>query len=238
MGCSRRNAEQYVLDGKVKINGIKVLELSQKVTDRDKVTVCGKPVRKSKNTYVVFYKPAGYITTRKDDRGRKTIYDLLPEKFKDLKSAGRLDMDSSGLILLTNDGDLINIMIHPRYHIPKKYRVQIEGKFSVSDVKVFEDGVDIGEKQPARATVLEFVKDKSGQTSVILELHQGYNRQIRKMMEKMGYKVISLKRMTFGCLNLKNLKRGEFSILKKKEIDKLFEYLNKRVRDAEKVEKL
>jgi pseudouridine synthase len=227
LGCSRRKAEQYVNDGQVKVNKKVVDDLSTRVTEKDTVMVSGKPLKLKMHEYIIFNKPAGYITSRNDEKGRKTVYDLLPDKFRLLKPVGRLDKDSSGLLLLTNDGELMNVLSHPKYNVPKKYSVVVKGAFTFNDAKIFSEGVDIGENQPAKAEVLDMSKMKPGYVRVLLELRQGYNRQIRRMIERMGYKVNSLKRISLGCLNMKSLDRGDYSILSKKEIIHLKTYVAK-----------
>lgn len=226
IGCSRRNAEKYVNDGLVKVNGVKVVDIATKVKISDKVILQGKPLKLPKYTYIIFNKPSGFITTRYDEKGRKTIYDLLPEKMHHLKPVGRLDKDSSGLLLLTNDGELINRLTHPKFQIPKKYKVVIKGNFSINDAKIFSEGLDIGDDQIASAEVLSITRLQPAKTELLLELHQGYNRQIRRMVEKLGYEVTTLKRLTIGPLTLKKLKRSEFSSLTDKEIDRLREYID------------
>lgn len=231
-GCSRRKAEEYILEGLVKINGNVVIDLSTKVKKKDKVLFKGTPLHSKMHVYVIFNKPSGYITTRADENDRKTIYHLLPEKLHDLKPVGRLDKDTSGLLLLTNDGDLINTLTHPRYHIPKTYKAVINGKFNTEKARLFSNGIEIEEGQLARADILKYQKRDDGQGVLFLELHQGFNRQIRKMFEKVDCEVVSLKRLTVGPLNLKNLKRTEFSLLRKIEVDKLYEYVNKRIKES------
>ena len=227
-GCSRRDAEKFVNDGHVKINGQKCIDLSVRVKTSDKVEISGELLRKPKFVYAIFNKPAGYITSREDEKGRKIIYDILPEQLHGLKSVGRLDKESSGLILLTNDGDLINLLTHPKYHIPKRYKVNVKGKFTVPNAESFAAGLDIGEKQLASADVLGMEKNKLGQTELMLVLYQGYNRQIRRMVEKVGAEVVSLKRMTIGPLSLKNLKRSEYTYLTQKEVNNLLKYIEKK----------
>ena len=230
-GCSRREADKYIESGLVKLNDSKVKDLSTRVNDADKVTLKDKKLKLSPYSTYIFNKPAGYITTRKDEKGRKTIYDLLPENIRKLKPVGRLDKDSSGLIILTNDGDLINMLTHPKFHVPKKYRVVVDGKFNMTTAKNFIEGIDIGESQMAHAEVLSFLKMNDGSIELILLLHQGFNRQIRRMLEKVNCKVISLKRLSIATLNLSNLKRGESKSVNSKEIKNLNKFLQKRLKE-------
>ncbi len=230
-GCSRRDADKLIEKGSVKVNDVKVKDLSTKVKDTDVVLLNGNQLKLPKYSTYTFNKPAGYITTREDEKGRKTIYDLLPERLHKLKPVGRLDKDSSGLMLLTNDGDLINILTHPKFHVPKKYKVVVQGKFTMVTAQSFVNGIDIGESRMAYADVLTFAKMKDGTVELILLLHQGYNRQIRRMFEKVDCEVVSLKRLSVATVTLKNLKRGESKSLNKKEIMNLFKSLKKRLKE-------
>lgn len=226
-GCSRRKAEEFINKGLVKLNGSVVNDLSIKVTAEDKVFLKGKILKLPRHRYIIFNKPPGYITTRADEKGRKTIYDLLPEAYHELKPVGRLDKDTSGLLLLTNDGDLINRLTHPKYKVPKRYRVNIKGNFTAKEANLFAEGVDIGEEQPAYADVLSVKLIDKNTYEVNLLLKQGYNRQIRRMFEKLSLEVTALKRISIGPLNLKGLRRAEYSIITPKELNMLLQYLEK-----------
>lgn len=224
--CSRRKADELIESGVVMVNGKKVTELGFSVKPKDKVFVNGKLIHPIKHEYYRFYKPAGYITTADDEKGRKTIYDLLPENLHKLKPVGRLDKDSTGLIILTNDGDLINELTHPSVKVPKLYRVVINGKISQNDINTMYKGIEIepGKKAYAQVDVLEF-----DNTSTVMEvlLHQGLNRQIRKMFEYLGFEVVSLKRIQHATLTLDGLKRGEFKPIKPGQIKDLRNFLNR-----------
>ena len=139
--CSRRKADELIEQGVVKVNGTVVKELGFSVSTKDKVTVNGQPLKKSNLVYIKYYKPAGYITTMSDEKGRKTIYDILPQEVKDLKPVGRLDKDSTGLLIMTNDGDFINKMTHPSIKIPKVYRVTAEGKMNQQHLLQMAKGI-------------------------------------------------------------------------------------------------
>lgn len=229
-GCSRRDAEAYVAAGNVKLNGSVLKELSTKVKTKDKVVLNGKQISIPKFDYYIFYKPAGYITTREDEKGRKTIYDIVPENLYHLKPVGRLDKDSTGLLILTNDGNLMNTMTHPKFHISKKYKVTVKGKFTLDTVDQFARGIDIGEKGLAYAEVITFNKQKTGYTDIVLNLHQGYNRQIRRMVEALKCEVVSLKRLSVGPITLKNLKRGQYTALKQREVNMLLKFIRTKVK--------
>ena len=221
--CSRRKADELIESGVVKVNGKTVSEMGFLVGKKDVVTVNNKPVKKSELTYIKYYKPAGYITTCDDEKGRKTIYDLLPEEIKELKPVGRLDKDSTGLLIMTNDGDLINKLTHPSVKIPKIYRVAAEGRLNLNDLETLAKGIEIekGKIAYAHAMIIEY----EGKTTVLqITLYQG---QIRKMLDYIGHPVISLKRVSHGTINIQGLKKGQFKYIKPKEIRDLLKQLEK-----------
>ena len=224
--CSRRKADALIEDGKVFVNGKKVTELGFTVEDKDKVVIDGKLVRPVKHEYYRFYKPAGYITTSDDEKGRKTIYDLLPENMYNLKPVGRLDKDSTGLLILTNDGDLINELTHPSVKVPKVYLVTVDSRMHPHEFEKMAKGIEIepGKIAYADVTVLEV---DSKHTTMQIVLYQGMNRQIRKMIEYFGYEVKSLKRIQHATIQLDGLKRGEFKPIKPGQIKELRNFLNR-----------
>lgn len=224
--CSRRKADELIEDGHVLVNGKRVKELGFSVQPKDKVFVDGKLIHPVKHEYYRFYKPAGYITTSDDEKGRKTIYDILPENLHHLKPVGRLDKDSTGLIILTNDGDLINELTHPSAKVPKLYRVTINGKISQNDIDTMYKGIEIepGKKAYAQVDVLDF--DNTHTVMEIL-LYQGLNRQIRKMFEYLGFEVLTLKRIQHAIFNLDGLKRGDAKPIKPRQIKDLRNFLNR-----------
>ena len=228
--CSRRKADEYITEGKVTVNGKVIVELGFQVGTKDVVKLSGKIIKPQKLDYYRFYKPAGYITTSDDEKGRKTIYDVIPPELKHLKPVGRLDKDSTGLIIMTNDGELINQMTHPSLKIPKIYLVQINNKITPEDGEKMYNGIEIetdtGEKRTAYAEVFPVeITNKSSMLRVTL--YQGINRQIRKMFAALGFEVISLKRIQHATITIDGLKRGQIKPLKPKQIKELKVYISK-----------
>lgn len=231
--CSRRKADELIEAGKVKVNDKVVKEMGFSVSKKDKVMVENKLIRPQTLTYIRYYKPAGYITTMDDEKGRKTIYDILPEDVHNLKPIGRLDKDSTGLLILTNDGDLINEFAHPSIQVPKIYRVCAKGKMNLNDLVEMEKGIEIekGQIAYAQARIIEY----DGKDTVLeILLTQGLNRQIRKMLSLLGHEVISLKRLSMGPVDLEGMKKGQFKYIKEKQLQQIKSYLNKLKKQANK----
>lgn len=234
--CSRRKADEIILDGKVKVNDTIITELGFHVREKDKVYVDGKLIHPQKPEYYRFYKPAGYITTSEDEKGRKTVYDIIPPELRHLKPVGRLDKDSTGLLILTNDGDLINAMTHPSIKIPKIYVVTINGRFTQSQAEEMQKGIEIltdtNEKKIAYAETMPIeISNKSSIIQVVL--YQGINRQIRKMFAKLGFEVKVLKRIQHATITLEGLKKGQTKLIKPKQIKELVSYISKIQKSAE-----
>lgn len=216
---SRRKAETLITDGKVKVSGQVVTELGTKVSNSDTVEVEGIKLEQEDKIYILFNKPAQVITSVSDDRGRKVVTDY----FKDIETriypVGRLDYDTSGLLLLTNDGEFTNLMTHPRYHIKKKYVAKLKGYLMREEVKALEKGIELedGFTQPAQVKVKNQDKDKNT-TLVEITISEGRNRQVRRMFEHFGHQVSKLTRIQFGPLDLKGLNAGEGRVLTPHEV--------------------
>ena len=224
--CSRRDADDLILSGKVQVNGTVVKELGFKVGDKDKVFVDKVLIRPKKLEYYRFNKPPGFITTSDDEKGRKTIYDVIPKELAGLKPVGRLDKDSSGLLILTNDGDLINELTHPSIKVPKIYIVSVNGKINNEHVRQMATGIEIEKGKIAYADV-QVLEIKNKSTMMQITLYQGMNRQIRKMFEFLGFEVKSLKRVQHATITIGDLKRGEVKPIKPLQIRELKKYLEK-----------
>ncbi len=222
--CSRRAAERAIEEGDVQINGIPA-EIGQKIRpDRDKVTYRGRPVVKKRNAhpcYVMLHKPAGYVTTMSDEKGRKTVAELITGVDQRVYPVGRLDMDSEGLLLFTSDGELANALTHPRHHIPKIYHVRVNGAVSRAQLTKLGESMEIdGYKiQPVECAV---VREGEDATTIAMILYEGRNRQIRKMCEQVGLEVRRLRRIAIGDLEL-DIPRGKWRYLTKAEADYLKE---------------
>lgn len=224
--CSRRKADELIEQGHVSVNGRKVTELGFNVQEKDKVFINNEIVRPKKHDYYRFYKPVGYITSANDEKGRKIIYDLLPEELHHLKPVGRLDKDSSGLIILTNDGDLINKLTHPSVKIAKTYIVSVDGKVHLHHQQQMAKGIEIEPQKIAYADT-QILESSNSATTLKVILYQGLNRQIRKMFDYLGFKVTSLKRIQHATINIEGLKKGEYKPIKPKQIKELRMYLKK-----------
>lgn len=218
---SRRKVEEFVKNGKIKVNGKVITDLAFDVTENDVVDYDGKKIELDNNlVYIMLHKPKGVVTTTSDERGRKTVIDLLPQELKHLKPIGRLDYDSEGLLLLTNDGNLAFNLTHPSHEVGKVYVVKIEGEIKESQLAVLRAGVVVEGKRLAKCKVKQLdCKDRI--TKLEITIFEGKNRQIRKMFEAVGFKVIFLKRIQIGNLKLSGINRGEYRYLSQAEINYL-----------------
>ena len=215
---SRRKADELIKEGEVLLNK-NPAKLGEKVDpQKDKVTILGENVsQKKQKIYIALYKPAGYITTRSDELDRKTVMDLVP-KIENLKPIGRLDKDSEGLLLISNDGEFINRMTHPKFECEKEYKAEIKGSFTKEKQKRLEEGIRIDRKKtyPAKITILNKEEDN---TILTIKIHEGRNRQIRKMFAQINCPVKYLTRLSIGKIKLSNLEKGSYRNLTTTEIN-------------------
>jgi 23S rRNA pseudouridine2605 synthase len=213
---SRRGCEQIVLDGRVRINGEVCVNLGTRVGPEDAVSVDNRPVRVQKAQVIALHKPKGFVCTREDERDRRTIYQLLPEKMHQLHHVGRLDMDSSGLLLLTNQGELSQQLLHPSKGVEKEYEVTLETPFDPAKLERLMHGfhTEDGLARAERAWML-------GDYKLGLVLKQGFKRQIRNMLYFLGYEVRKLVRVRIGNLSLKGLPEGAWKELSEADVDRL-----------------
>lgn len=223
---SRRKAEEYILQGKVKVNGKIIKELGTKVNPKiDKIEFEDEIVkRKEKNIYVLLNKPIDYVTTVKDQFNRNTVIDLVKKIGNyHLLPVGRLDMYTSGALILTNDGDFIYHVTHPKHEVEKTYTVTLKGSVNKEDVENLKKGVTIDDNYITKAAKVRILKidEEKNISRLEIVIHEGKNRQIRKMCEAIGKKVIALHRSKIGNISVKDLKIGEFRYLTKEEIKSL-----------------
>ncbi|MFH1848378.1 MAG: pseudouridine synthase [Candidatus Omnitrophota bacterium] len=221
--CSRRRSKELVKQGMVEVNNSIVTEPGLGVNPAsDKIFANGKPIRLSRDKiYIMLNKPRGTVTTVSDPHHRKTVMDLLPKNLKRVYPVGRLDRDTSGLLILTNDGELTNRLTHPRFNIDKVYEARIKGDLIDKDRQTLQKGIRIDNKKtaPCRISVLHKSKEH---TIAQIRIHEGRKRQIRLMFGFLGYPVARLKRVKLGSLKLGSLEPGEFRFLSQKEVDSLW----------------
>lgn len=217
--ASRRKSEEIILQGRVRVNGETVRELGVKISSTDLIEVDGEVISQEKKVYILVNKPLGYIATVDDPHGRKTVLDLIKGIEERIYPVGRLDFDTSGLLILTNDGDLTYKLTHPSQQVDKTYLVEVEGSPG-KELKSLEKGVVLDDGLTAPARVKKIKKGKDS-TFFQLSIHEGRNRQVRRMCEYIGYPVKSLERIKFAFLELKGLLRGEYRFLSMKEVEKL-----------------
>ena len=226
--CSRRKAEKLIIDGKVKVNGNIVRELGTKVSHGDSIEVEGVVLDNNKNyEYYLLYKPRGVVSTSSDDKGRKTVVDLINTNTR-IYPIGRLDYDTTGVLLLTNDGNLANKLMKPNSEIDKVYIVKVEGILTGYDIKRLRSGVMVDGKKTSKASVkLKSISKEKNTSLVEIIIHEGRNRQVRKMIEAVGKKVLKLRRERYAFLDLTGLKVGEYRRLSNKEIAVLYSLIKK-----------
>lgn len=224
---SRRKAEELIVDGKVKVNGKVVTELGTKVSGKDIVEVNGKVISKEEKEYYLLNKPRGVITSTSDDKDRKTVVDLINTKAR-IFPVGRLDYDTTGLILLTNDGEFANIMMHPKNQIDKIYIAKVKGLIKGEQINKLKEGITL-DNQLLKASRVKLRKTNLETNTSIVEItiHEGKNHQIKRMFESVGFPVLKLKREREGFFQLENLKSGEYRKLTPKEVQTVYSQKNK-----------
>ncbi|AUD65370.1 hypothetical protein BK011_06585 [Tenericutes bacterium MZ-XQ] len=224
--ASRRKSEEMILEGRVKVNGKVITELGFKVNKTDDIEVDGKPIKLAEHLYFLLNKPTGFLSTVKDDKGRRTIMDLLEPAHQDIRlyPVGRLDYDTAGLLLLTNDGDFTNHMTHPSYHIEKEYLVRVKGIVIRKKIVELRKGVTIDNNYHARPKAVRLIELNKDHQSTLLSmtLIEGKNKQVRKMIEALGYEVKNLTRVRYDFLTLDGVERGTYRPLKIHEVKKLY----------------
>jgi len=220
--CSRRQAEELIRTGRVKVNGLVIREMGVQVSDKDTIEVEGQPIRKEELVYYVLNKPRRYVSTVHDEVGRAQVTDLIdcPQR---VFPVGRLDYDSSGVLILTNDGALTNALTHPKFHVAKVYEVTVKGDLDAADVRHLAKGVVLDDgavTAPCMVTVTN--RDKvHHRTMLQMTLYEGLNREIRRMVEALGYEVVRLHRSQFGPVSDKDLDQGSSRRLRPHELAQL-----------------
>lgn len=224
--ASRRKAEELIKDGKVKVNGEVIKELGTKVSESDKVEVNNKPIEKETKEYYLLNKPRGVITTTNDEHGRKTVTDLIETSTR-IYPVGRLDYDTTGAILLTNDGEFANILMHPSNKIDKVYLAKLEGIIKGEQINALKNGVMLDDVLVKASRVkLKKVNQENLTSMVEITIHEGKNHQVKRMFESVGFHVEKLTRERIGIFDINNLKSGQYRKLTPKEVQIVYSYKN------------
>lgn len=221
--ASRRKCEELILQGKVEVNDQVVTTLGVKVDpDVDVIKVNGRPIRKEQKVYIVLHKPKGVITSVKDPKGRRVVIDYLKGIKERVYPVGRLDYDTEGLLLLTNDGEFANLLMHPSHHVPRTYHAYVKGVPHGDVLDKLREGImlDDGITMPAEVEYYDVAPDESS-SIISITIYEGRNRQVRRMFDKVGYPVYRLKRIQFGTLFLQGLPRGKYRLLSAQEVKEL-----------------
>jgi len=224
---SRRKAEEMILEGRIKVNGVVITELGTKVNMKDLIEVDDKPIEMAKHLYFLLNKPTGFVSTTSDDKKRKTVIDLISKEDSEgqrLYPVGRLDFDTAGLLLLTNDGELTNQLTHPQHQVEKEYLARVEGIVIRKKIISLRSGVRIDNGYlavPKEVRIIEL--DKLNQSTLVsITLIEGKNKQVRKMFDAIGHPVKKLTRVRYDFLTLEGVERGSYRLLKTHEVKKLY----------------
>jgi 23S rRNA pseudouridine2605 synthase len=224
--CSRRKAEELILKGKVKVNGEVIRELGTQVNNNDTIEVEGTVLSRQEKVYILMNKPRGCVTTTSDDKHRKTVVDLINLPIR-VYPVGRLDYDTTGVLLLTNDGVLTNAMLHPSNNIEKIYIAKIKGTITGGHIRSLESGIVIDGKKTAKSKVKVLKVDRKSNTSIVeIMIHEGRNHQIKNMFSSLGYEVIKLRRESVAFLTCDGVAPGEYRFLTIKEVKMLYSLIN------------
>ena len=220
--ASRRAAEQLILSGRITVNGQVIKTMGCKVDPvSDRISFDGNPINLEKKIYILLHKPAGYVTTLADPQRRHVVSELVADIPQRLFPVGRLDLDTEGALLMTNDGELGNQILHPRYEVKKTYEATVKGSPGAAKLRLLEQGIELdnGRTQPAAIKVISQTPDKS---LIQIIIHEGKKRQVRKMFKAIGHDVLYLKRTAYGNLRLGSLPSGKYRVLSQNDLKKIF----------------
>ena len=221
--CSRRKAEELITEGKVKVNGKVLKELGTKVSSKDLIMVNGKTIEKEEKEYFVLYKPEGFVSTTNDEHERKKVVDLIKTD-KRIYPVGRLDYDTSGVLLLSNDGEFTNLMTSPKHHVEKEYRVKMKGFLRKEESLLLSRGIELDGYKTKRSFIKDVEYNKTNETTIAtIIIKEGKYHQVKNMFEAVGHPVLKLKRVRFGIVDLSGLRIGEHRRLKPFELKQLRE---------------
>ncbi|KAF0370395.1 pseudouridine synthase [Pediococcus acidilactici] len=220
--ASRRKSEKLITEGHVKVNGRVVKELGTKVEQHDRIEVDEVPIQREQNVYFLLNKPRGVITSVSDDKNRKTVMDFFPDVTERIYPVGRLDYDTSGAVLMTNDGELANRLMHPKFKFEKTYTAKVKGLVNGSALKRLEEGVVIDHRKTAKAKAKLISTDLEKKTSIVqLTIHEGRNHQVKKMFMAVGHPVQKLHRNSYSFLSIDDVQSGKWRALKLSEVKRL-----------------
>ncbi|KRN93441.1 pseudouridine synthase [Pediococcus stilesii] len=220
--ASRRKSEKLISEGHVRVNGEVIKQLGTKVSNHDEIEVDGVPVQREKVVYFLLNKPRGVITSARDDKNRKTVMDFFPDVTERIYPVGRLDYDTSGAVLMTNDGALANGLTHPKFKFEKNYTAKVKGIVNGADLKKLENGIVIDHKKTAKAKAKLISTDDEKKTSLVqLTIHEGRNHQVKNMFMAIGHPVAKLRRDSYSFLTIDGVQSGKWRALKVNEVNRL-----------------